>query len=120
MLARNLSFTNKENLTNNLSSKQSRRLPERSLADHNETGNMLQTAETDMVIETNQFAAWLWLCKNLLKLVRVLLTEFESVSLKSASDNSFKLSVPRSEESTIGSLLSLLQSVKQSLHIDEY
>jgi hypothetical protein len=60
------------------------------------------------IIETNQFLTWLSLTKHLVKLVRVLLTEYQTVELKFVAENAFKMAVPREQGATIGRLLSLL------------
>jgi len=60
------------------------------------------------IIETNQFLTWFSMTKHLVKLVRVLLTEYPTVELKFVAENAFKMAVPREQGATIGRLLSLL------------
>jgi hypothetical protein len=74
----------------------------------NKKGKLSKFDDETPIIETNQFLTWLCLNKHLLKLIRVLLSDYNVVELKFAGENAFKLAVPREPGATIGRLLSLL------------
>jgi len=78
-------------------------------------------AKQQPIIETNQAVTWLYFVKNLIKLVRILLTNFNRVELiENPASNRFKLQVPRTSQKTVGKLLSILEKSKSFICIEEY